>query len=193
MSSQAVGQTPGAMVDRVFRALLAAELEYSDLGARKLSSWLGQSTMGLYHHFGSLDGFLIKIDGAGWRHLLGLLQRRKSAGAAFSELALAYVEFARKHRALYTLMAERPFDRAGLRGAGRLRQEAPLVSGFGALLECGPEETLFVFATLHGLVSLEASGRVELGGRRAARERVEATIRRLEVALRASRSERADR
>jgi len=171
------------MVLRVFRALLAGELQQRDLSARRLSAWLGQSTMGLYHHFGSLDGFLIRVDGAGWQYLLGILERARRAGAKFEQLALGYVEFARAHRALYALMAERPFDRSGLRARGRLRKESPLLAGFGGLLGTDEDETLFVFATLHGLVALEASGRIALGTRRQAHERVEATVHRLALLL----------
>jgi hypothetical protein len=167
------------MVTKVFAALLRGELNQNDLTARRISSWLGQSTIGLYHYFGSLDGFLIRIDGAGWRHLLELLQRKKRAGADFTGLALAYLDFARAHPALYGVIAERHFDRARLRKEGRLRAEATLLAGFGALLEVGEDETLLVFATLHGLASLEASGRVDLGGGRRGRERIEGTLRSL--------------
>lgn len=163
--------TADEMVDRVFRGLLRGELGREDLGARRLSAWLGQSTMGLYHHFGSLDGFLVRVDGAGWRHLLARLERAQEKGADLEELAIAYVAFATAHPALYEVMAVHPFDRARLRAEGRLRAEAPLLEAFGVLLaRAGSREpardTPLVFAALHGLASLATSGRLDLGGKR---------------------------
>jgi AcrR family transcriptional regulator len=183
MSNADHSDLPDAMVSRVFAALLDGALTREDLSARKLSAWLGQSTMGLYHHFGSLDGFLIRIDGAGWRHVLDRLGQEKRSGADFTKLCLVYLDFARTHPALYGLIAERHFDRARLRAEGRLRAEASLLTGFGTLLELAEEPTLLVFATLHGLASLQASGRLDLGGKRHARDRVESTLHLLAQAL----------
>ncbi|WNG38532.1 hypothetical protein F0U61_36265 [Archangium violaceum] len=47
-------------VERVLKALISGELTRDGLTARRISAFLGQSTMGLYHHFGSLDGFLLR-------------------------------------------------------------------------------------------------------------------------------------
>lgn len=191
MSNPTSSRLAEAMVTKVFAALLDGELTRGDLSARKLSAWLGQSTIGLYHYFGSLDGFLIRIDGAGWRHVLDLLARKKRAGANFTKLGLAYLDFARKHPTLYGVIAERHFDRARLRAEGRLRAEASLLAGFGTLLDLSEDDTLHVFATLHGLASLEASGRLDLGGTRHARDRVDGTLRSLARIL--DRTERAGR
>ena len=168
---------PDAWVARVFAALLAGELTQEDLSVRKLSAWLGQSTIGLYHYFGSLDGFLIRVDGAGWRHLLSKLEQSAAEGGTLEDIAIGYVTFARRHPALYWVMVERSFDRAKLRAEGRLRAEASLLGAFGSLLaelgvKGGETSTLLVLAAVHGLASLAAGGRLDLGGAPQADERL---------------------
>ncbi|WP_437692099.1 TetR/AcrR family transcriptional regulator [Sorangium sp. So ce176] len=156
-------------VERVFQALWEGRLTRDDMTARKIASFLGQTTMVLYHHFGSLDGFLIRVDGAGWRRLAELLEARARAGADARALAVGYVEFALRHPDLYWLMAERRFDRAGLREQGRLRLARPLWSSFVELLRRHgssrpAEDTHVLFAGLHGIAMLTLSGRANLGG-----------------------------
>ncbi|WP_157906661.1 TetR/AcrR family transcriptional regulator [Sorangium cellulosum] len=155
-------------VGRVFVALCEGRLTRDDLTARKIAAFLGQTTMVLYHHFGSLDGFLIRVDGLGWRRLAERLDARARAGADARSLAVGYVEFALCHPDLYWLMAERRFDRARLREQGRLRLARPLWSSFVELLRHHgsrrPEEDTYVlFAGLHGIAMLALSGRANLG------------------------------
>ncbi|WP_438009969.1 TetR-like C-terminal domain-containing protein [Sorangium sp. So ce321] len=155
-------------VARVFQALCEGRLTRDDLTARKIAAFLGQTTMVLYHHFGSLDGFLIRVDGAGWRRLAELLEARARAGADLRSLAVGYVEFALRHPDLYWLMAERRFDRARLREQGRLRLARPLWGAFVELLRrygsARPaEDTHVLFAGLHGIAMLTLSGRANLG------------------------------
>ncbi|KYF61876.1 hypothetical protein BE11_09060 [Sorangium cellulosum] len=155
-------------VERVFQALWEGRLTRDDLTARKIASFLGQTTMVLYHHFGSLDGFLIRVDGVGWRRLAELLEARARAGADARALAVGYVEFALRHPDLYWLMAERRFDRADLREQGRLRLARPLWSSFVELLRRygstrPAEDTHVLFAGLHGIAMLTLSGRANLG------------------------------
>lgn len=188
-------RTADEIVDRVFRALLRGELGTADLGARSLSTWLGQSTMGLYHHFGSLDGFLIRVDGEGWRHLLGRLDRAQREGADLAELGLAYVKFAMAHPALYEIMAVRSFDRARLRAGGRLRAERPLLEGFHQLLlragSADPEhDAVLLFAALHGLASLATSGRLDLGAGKSPSQRLLEAVTNLVRVVHAPRSSR---
>ncbi|WP_437290484.1 TetR-like C-terminal domain-containing protein [Sorangium sp. So ce406] len=152
----------------MFQALWEGRLTRDDLTARRIASFLGQTTMVLYHHFGSLDGFLIRVDGAGWRRLAELLEARARAGADARAIAVGYVEFALRHPDLYWLMAERRFDRAGLREQGRLRLARPLWSSFVGLLgrygSARPaEDTHVLFAGLHGIAMLTLSGRANLG------------------------------
>ena len=155
-------------VARVFQALCEGRLTRDDLTARKIAAFLGQTTMVLYHHFGSLDGFLIRVDGAGWRRLADLLETRARAGADLRSLAVGYVEFALRHPDLYWLMAERRFDRARLREQGRLRLARPLWGAFVELLRRygstrPAEDTHVLFAGLHGIAMLTLSGRANLG------------------------------
>ncbi|WP_437758895.1 TetR/AcrR family transcriptional regulator [Sorangium sp. So ce1389] len=155
-------------VARVFQALCEGRLTRDDLTARKIAAFLGQTTMVLYHHFGSLDGFLIRVDGAGWRRLADLLEARARAGADLRSLAVGYVEFALRHPDLYWLMAERRFDRARLREQGRLRLARPLWGAFVELLRRygstrPAEDTHVLFAGLHGIAMLTLSGRANLG------------------------------
>ncbi|WP_437299679.1 TetR/AcrR family transcriptional regulator [Sorangium sp. So ce426] len=155
-------------VERVFMALCEGRLTRDDLTARKIAAFLGQTTMVLYHHFGSLDGFLIRVDGLGWRRLAERLDARARAGADARSLAVGYVEFALCHPDLYWLMAERRFDRVRLREQGRLRLARPLWSSFVELLRHlgsrRPEEDTYVlFAGLHGIAMLALSGRANLG------------------------------
>ncbi|XXT23128.1 TetR-like C-terminal domain-containing protein [Sorangium sp. So ce429] len=152
----------------MFQALCEGRLTRDDLTARKIAAFLGQTTMVLYHHFGSLDGFLIRVDGAGWRWLADLLEARARAGADLRSLAVGYVEFALRHPDLYWLMAERRFDRARLREQGRLRLARPLWGAFVELLRRygstrPAEDTHVLFAGLHGIAMLTLSGRTNLG------------------------------
>lgn len=181
------GAAPDELVERVFRALLDGELERGDLGARRLSEWLGASTMVLYHHFGSLEGLLIRVEGRGWKRLLGELVARDARGASLSELVLAYFDFALAHPDLYWLMAERRFDRPELLRQNRLSLGPLLWGSFVALVERhggSAVDAQLLFATLHGLVSLHASGRGNLGespveARALARAAVEHQVSRL--------------
>ncbi|AUX41594.1 uncharacterized protein SOCE26_030150 [Sorangium cellulosum] len=155
-------------VERVFQALCDGRLTRDDLTARKLAAFLGQTTMVLYHHYGSLDGFLIRVDGAGWRMLAEGLEARARGGADARALAVYYVEFALRRPDLYWLMAERRFDRARLRDEGRLRLARPLWGAFVGLLgrygSARPaEDTHVLFAGLHGIAMLTLSGRANLG------------------------------
>jgi hypothetical protein len=159
---------PADAVTRVFDALRAGRLTREDLTARRLSAFLGRSTIGLYHHFGSLDGFLIRVDGAGWRLLFETLGRRDAAGASLGDLAVAYLDFAFGHPHLYWLMSERPFDRGALRREGRLALAAPLWAASVALLERHGSrrpalDARALLAGLHGLAALTMSGRGNLG------------------------------
>jgi hypothetical protein len=170
------------LVARVFEALRRGDLGRDDLTARKLAAFLGQSTIVLYHRFGSLDGFLIRVDGAGWRLLLAELARVE--GPSLDDLAVAYVDFAFRHRDLYWLMTEYPFDREALRTNGRLRLESALLSAFREILALhavgDPDgNTLVAFAALHGLASLALGGRVSLGGARDTRARAREEARRI--------------
>lgn len=167
---------PDAAVQRVCVALANATLRRGDLTARRLTAFLGQSTMALYHHFGSLDGMLIRVDGAGWKRLLAELHARVADGGSAADMATAYLDFAFKHPELYWLMSEYPFDRAALREKNRLRQGRALWGAFVELVRRvgsrdAEGDTRILMAGLHGLVALTSSGRGDLAGTSQKRER----------------------
>lgn len=198
---------PDAAVVRVYEALSEGRLTRDDLSARKLAAFLGQSTMVVYHHFDSLDGLLIRVDGLGWMALLERLGAVVAEGGKGEALALAYLDFAFARPHLYHVMTAHPFDRDALREKGRLRKADELWGAFeGLVARLGartPEvDTRVLFAGLHGLVSLYTGGRAELarGGPHRAREAtVEAAVRLASVVFvspvgrRPAASRRADR
>ncbi|MBK8213153.1 MAG: WHG domain-containing protein [Myxococcales bacterium] len=181
---------PDAAVRRVYEALAEGRLARDELTARKLASFLGQSTMVVYHHFDSLDGLLIRVDGLGWSALLERLEQTVCDGGRGESLALAYLDFAFSRPHLYYVMTAHPFDRDALRAAGRLRRAEDLWRRFGALVARlgarSPEvDTRVLFAGLHGLVSLHVGGRAELarGGADGAREATLTAAKRLASAI----------
>ena len=176
---------PDTAVLRVYEALSEGKLSREDLSARKLAAFLGQSTMVVYHHFDSVDGLLIRVDGLGWAALLQRLQDVVAGGGRGEALALAYLDFAFARPHLYYVMTTHPFDRDGLREQGRLKKADELWRGFSALIarlgSSKPEvDTRVLFAGLHGLVSLHVGGRAEVarsGAPQASKATLEAATR----------------
>ncbi len=151
---------------RVRDALLEGELELADLTARQLGAFLGKTTSVLYHHFGSLEGFLFAVGQEGF----ALLGERLAAGLArggAAEAAACFVAFGLDCPALYHLMLGRPYDWKALRAAGALEGPMPGLQLWGAIAtRLGAEgavdpveDTRLLVAGLHGLVSLAATGR----------------------------------
>ncbi len=153
---------PPDPVDAILQALLAGQLGNADLTARQLGAFLGKTTGHVYHHWGSLDGLLFSVSQAGFAHLARDLGARQGGLEA---VAVAFVDFGLAHPALYELMFERRFDWAALRAQGRLERTAlPGLGIWGALAAAiGADEARLLFAGLHGLVSLAASGRANIG------------------------------
>ncbi len=99
----------GVFVSRIFDDLLSGAIDASHLSARRLAARLGVTTGWLYHHHGSLDGFLLEVAALGARHLLGLLTDDLYASVE------TLIRFEKDHPALYDLMFLRPWgylDRA---------------------------------------------------------------------------------
>ncbi len=158
-------------VERVRDALLRGRMSLDDLTTRRVGAMFGKTTSLLYHHYGSLDGFLFAVSQSGMRLLGEHLGAAAAAGADLSGLADAFVAFGLRSPALYALMFERKFDWAALRRAGALHPELPGLSMFAVLGEylraAGSEKPVrdarMLFAALHGLVSLAHSGRANIG------------------------------
>jgi len=161
----------GDPIDTIYRALIAGELDDADLSARRIGKLLGKTTSVVYHHFGSLDGFLFAVSQRGYADLRVKLQESFERRQDLADLAQAFVEFALDHPELYPLMFERRFDWEGLREAGAFEEttaSGEMLAALLCLLEAAgsedpiPDGRLFV-SGLHGLVSLAASGRMNAG------------------------------
>lgn len=157
-------------VERVCEALAVGELTAATLGARSVAGFLGRTTGLLYHHWGSLDGFLLAVSQAGWSRLGASLMTTAAADPTdLAVLAEGYLRFAFRHPALYHLMTERRLDWARLKAEGRLTSGASLdlwdglaarVAAAGS--DAPAEDARLLYAALHGLASLALSGRANV-------------------------------
>ncbi len=165
-------------------ALASGELDAADLSARRIAGLLGKTTGVLYHHWGSLDGFLFAVAQDGYVLLSELLLAAAPGG--LPAVAEAFIEFGLDHSLLYRLMFERTWDWDALRAAGAF-VDLPghaLWDRVTSTLEAGGSQdpagdALLLHATLHGLVSLANSGRANVA---------DLTVTDREAALRAART-----
>jgi AcrR family transcriptional regulator len=156
-------------VARVAAAVSSGRLKLEALSARRLAAFLGKTTGSLYHHHGSIDVFLFAVAQAGYRKLGERLLAEAPRGLA--EVAAAFVAFGLDNPAFYTLMFEHRYDWAALRKAGAVEGNHTGLDMWRALVEqlrrsgaADPEgDARLLFAGLHGLVSLAASGRANIG------------------------------
>ncbi len=163
-------EVAAALVERVHRALESGKLGRADLTARTLGQFLGQTTSVLYHHFGSLEGFLYAVSIHGFTMLTDRLDAAARAGSAPVELAQAYLGFALDHPVMYQLMMADAYDWDALGRAGQAFQPAQL-RPWNTLVEflrragsATPELDAGVFqATVHGVVLLTLTGRITTG------------------------------
>jgi AcrR family transcriptional regulator len=158
------------LVTRVRQAIEAGELGAGDLTARALSAFLGQTTSVLYHHFGSLEGFLYAVSIEGFVVLAGRLAAMQQAGASPQALAEAYVDFGLEQPVLYRLMLEDRYDWAALARAGQALTPAQMgpwnamIAIFERSGSDDPETDARVFhAAAHGIVLLALTGRMNTG------------------------------
>jgi AcrR family transcriptional regulator len=123
-----------------------------------------QSTMGVYTHFGSKQGLLEQIYLYGFRRLEHRLDSVPSEAQGRQELlafALAYRAFALDNEALYGLMFERatpdfvPSDASRLAALSTFEMLAARVAGLRPDLTDPAPHAHLVWATMHGLVSIE--------------------------------------
>src|SRR4051794_28114808 len=120
--------------------------------------------MGVYTHFGSKQGLLEQLYLYGFRRLEDRLNSVPSHSQGRQELlafALAYRAFARDHEALYGLMFERaapdfvPSDASRLAGLSTFQMLASRVADWRPDLPDPAADAHLVWATMHGLVSIE--------------------------------------
>ena len=134
------------------------------LRIRDVAAAAEQSTMGVYTHFGSKQGLLEQVYLYGFRRLEQRLDGAASDGRgpqALVAFALAYRAFALDNEALYGLMFERgtpdfvPSDASRLAALSTFEMLAARVADWRPdSTEPGAEAHL-VWATMHGLVSIE--------------------------------------
>jgi len=157
-------------VARIHQALSRSELQLSELTARRLGAFLGKTTSVVYHRWGCLDGLLYAVAQRGFGELgegLAVALQRSGPGG----LAEAYVGFGLDKRVLYSLMFDRVYDWDALRKAGEFDTAQPSIQLWDASIammasggSAEPEtDARLLFATLHGIVSLAASGRANVG------------------------------
>lgn len=150
--------------EQIVEALLSGELAAAGLTARDLGAFLGKTTGHIYHRWGSLDGLLFAVSQAGFARLGADLGAVFERTGSLAEVAAAFVDFGLAHPDLYTVMFERRFDWEELRARGALTGDTPGLGLWRVLAEqLGAEDARLLFAGLHGLVSLAASGRANIG------------------------------
>jgi len=96
------------------RAIMEAALEMTEesglasLSLREIARRIGVTTGAPYHHFKDRQSLLMELAIEGYSQLLQALQAaRGAAGGLYGELeaaAVAYLQFGRQHRALYSVM-----------------------------------------------------------------------------------------
>ena len=134
------------------------------LRIRDLAGAAGQSTMGVYTHFGSKQGLLEQLYLHGFRRLEERLNSVPSDGQGRQELlafALAYRAFALDNDALYGLMFERatpdfvPSDASRLAGLTTFELLAARLAVWRPDLTDPAADAHLIWATMHGLVTIE--------------------------------------
>ncbi len=134
------------------------------LRIRDLAAAAEQSTMGVYTHFGSKQGLLEQLYLHGFRRLEDRLDSVPAHGQGRQGLlafALAYRAFALDNEALYGLMFERaapdfvPSDTSRLAGLSTFQMLATRVADWQPDVTDPAAEAHLLWATMHGLVSIE--------------------------------------
>jgi AcrR family transcriptional regulator len=134
------------------------------LRVRELASAVGQSTMGVYTHFGSKQGLLEQLYLRGFQLLADRLDGVPSDGRGRQGLvafARAYRAFALDHEALYGLMFERaapdfvPSEASRLAGLSTFEMLASRLADWRPDLNDPAADAHLVWGTMHGLVSIE--------------------------------------
>jgi AcrR family transcriptional regulator len=134
------------------------------LRIRDLATTAGQSTMGVYTHFGSKQGLLEQLYLYGFRRLEDRLSSVSAEGQGRQELlafALAYRAFALENEALYGLMFERaapdfvPSDASRLAGLSTFQMLAIRVAHWRPDFADPAADAHLIWATMHGLVTIE--------------------------------------
>lgn len=150
---------------------IAEKEGWSAVTIRRLAEEVEHSQPVLYSHFENRDGIVAAVAVEGFRELTSALLKAADGSRgidATRNVAMAYMEFASAHPALYEAMFTMPTS---------LRFAAPdtkpeLKASFAALKSVvGPVDdddgvaTETVWAALHGMAELERSGRIRNSSR----------------------------
>jgi AcrR family transcriptional regulator len=134
------------------------------LRIRDVAAAAGQSTMGVYTHFGSKQGLLEQLYLRGFQFLEDRLGGVPVEGRSRQELlafAMAYRAFALDNEALYGLMFERaapdfvPSDASRLAGLSTFQLLASRVADWRPDFTDPAADAHLIWATMHGLVTIE--------------------------------------
>ena len=154
--------TRETLLDAALR--LVEERGAGALRLRDLAAAAGQSTMGVYTHFGSKQGLLEQLYLRGFERLGERLNSLASDGQSREALvafSLAYRGFALENEALYGLMFERaapdfvPSDASRLAGLSTFQMLASRLAEWRPDLTDPAADAHLVWATMHGLVTIE--------------------------------------
>jgi len=154
--------TRETLLDAALRLLV--ERGPGALRIRDVAAAAEQSTMGVYTHFGSKQGLLEQLYLYGFSRLEERLNGVPAHGQDRQELlefALAYRAFAIDNEALYGLMFERatpdfvPSDASRLAGLATFEMLASRVAGWRPDFTDAAADAHLVWATMHGLVTIE--------------------------------------
>jgi AcrR family transcriptional regulator len=134
------------------------------LRVRDLAEAAELSTMGVYTHFGSKQGLLEQLYLHGFRRLEDRLDSVPADDQGRQELlafATSYRAFALDNEALYGLMFERatpdfvPSDGSRLAGLATFEMLVTRVAGWRPDFTDPAADSHLIWATMHGLVSIE--------------------------------------
>lgn len=124
---------------------------FDAVSMRKIADAIGYSPASLYLHFQNRDAIAQALCTEGHAQLVQVLGASASDAHPLRSAALAYVEFARGHEAVYRLMfmQSSAYTSAAMNGA-----DETIVDILGNLAGYDRESATGLWATLHGIASL---------------------------------------
>jgi AcrR family transcriptional regulator len=138
---------------------------------RRVAREAGVSPGAPYHHFPDRAALLAAISTRGFERLGESLRTARSAEsgprAALLEMAMAYVEFARRHTAYFQLMFRPELSQPDKHPDTQVAGDAAFATLAEAVAECDVSDpeglSLSVWAFAHGLASLAIDGQLDRG------------------------------
>ncbi len=151
---------------------IVGEVGVGGLSIREVARRLGVSHQAPYKHFGSADALLAEIVRRAYEEFAASLEKRPKTGVAHEDmhsLGVAYVAYARKHPMHYRLMfgtlLPQPERYPETMTAARAAFGILLRAIHGVKSGQGEEEAkldaLFVWATVHGIATIQETSVME--------------------------------